>query len=577
MSARRKIIVAVLVVLVLAAAALLLLPRLADVDRFRPRVVASLEQQTGRSIELGHLTLAILPELSIRADQVAIGNPPDFPQGHFLEIRRVYVYLDFISLLQRRLTIKSLELDEPIINLLTNGSGSWNTGAPRPARIQPAVWVENRAEPPVIDKVQLNNGKVTYASVPGPGHPASISFDAESVSAELHDVNPQALGINLNPAGVRLLSLGLGDKLMRSGTSGPAKRQAQMFSTISVEGVAAAGLRSLCEKLMFGVRPVWTPASAGVTWLDSRTVLQRSHSRESGNPRVFTQTLKPLPSSASLRLLDVSWAQPLAADAQTDVSPQGPLAARGTVSVQSAHFGNIETTGFKSDVELHRAGVRLSGLNVELCGGQVTGDLVWDSGSQPHRYATHLTSSGIDAARLLMAIPNARGKLTGTIEGHLDLSGWTPPAGAAAIAGRPLAEGTGELTVRNGTLPALQLNGDMKQLLKNIVRTGSADLSSFRSISADLEIASSEIRSRQITILGNGIEMDVSGSLALDGAGQLNYQGVGKIDVQRNGYSNVLAGLLGSKISGGKISFPFTLTGTLESPHFGIKSSPWLH
>jgi uncharacterized protein involved in outer membrane biogenesis len=548
MSARGKIIIAVLVVLVLAAAALLLLPRLADVDRFRPRVIASLEQQTGQSIELGHLTLAILPELSIRADQVAVGNPPGFPQGHFLEIRRVYVYLDFISLLQRRFVIKSLELDEPIINLLTNGSGGWNTAAPRPARIQPAVWVENPAEPPVIGKVQLNHGRVTYASVSSSGQAAPISFDAESVSAELHDVNPQALGINLNPAGVRLLSRGPADKLMRGGTSSPAKRQA-----------------------------AWNPASAGVTWLDLGTLLQRSHSREGGNPRVFAQTLKPLPSSASLRLLDVSWAQPLAADAQTDVSPQGPLAARGTVSVQSAHFGNIEITGFKSDVELHRAGVRLSGLNVELCGGQVTGDLVWDSGSQPHRYATHLTSSGIDAARLLMAIPNARGKLTGTIEGHLDLSGWTPPTGAAAIAGRPLAEGTGELTVRNGTLPALQLNGDMKQLLKNIVRTGSADLSSFRSISADLEIASSEIRSRQITILGNGIEMDVSGSLALDGAGQLNYQGVGKIDVQRNGYSNVLAGLLGSKISGGRISFPFTLTGTLESPHFGIKSSPWLH
>jgi hypothetical protein len=121
------------------------------------------------------------------------------------------------------------------------------------------------------------------------------------------------------------------------------------------------------------------------------------------------------------------------------------------------------------------------------------------------------------------------------------------------------------------------MNADMRQLLKNIVRTGSgsADPSSFRSISADLEIGGSEIRSRQITIVGNGIEMDVSGSLSLEGAGRLDYQGVGKIDAQRNGYSTVLAGILGSKISEGKITFPFTLTGTLESPRFGIKNSPW--
>jgi hypothetical protein len=48
-----------------------------------------------------------------------------------------------------------------------------------------------------------------------------------------------------------------------------------------------------------GVCPAWAPASAGVTWLDLGTVLQRSHSRESGNPRVFTQALKPCPSEAT--------------------------------------------------------------------------------------------------------------------------------------------------------------------------------------------------------------------------------------------------------------------------------------
>jgi uncharacterized protein involved in outer membrane biogenesis len=498
MSARAKIaVIALILVALVVTALLLMLPRLANIDQFRPRVVAKLEQQTGRSVEIGRLTLAILPHMSIRADDVAIGNPPGFPQGHFLEIHRVYAALSLASLLQRRLAVKSLELDEPALSLLTNGSGHWNTESPRPARVQPAAWLESPPSQAVIATVQLNHGRVTYAKVSSSGQAASISFEAENVSAELHDVNPQAVGINLNPASPRQLSRSPG------GSTQPG---------------------------------TWAPASPGI--------------------------------------LQVSWAQP-----QTSVSAQGPLAARGTVSAQSARFGNIEATGFKSGLELYAGGVRLDGLKLELCGGQVTGDFIWDSGSQPSQYGTHLALSGVDAARLLMAFPNAGGKLTGTLEGHLDMKGWTPPATTPASPGNPLAdkEGAGELTVRNGTLPELRVNADLRQLLKNIIRTGSAsaDPSSFRSISADLEIGGGEMRSRQITILGDGIEMDVSGSLALDGAGRLNYQGVGKIDTRRNGYSSVLAGLLGSKITGGKITFPFTLTGTLASPRFGIKNSPW--
>ena len=499
----KKILIVLVLAAVVVAILLVLLPRLADVDQFRPRVIADLERQTGRSVEIGRLTLAILPELSIRADQVAIGNPPGFPPGHFLEIRRVYADLDFTSLLQRRLVIRSLDLGEPGVNLLTNISGHWNTERPRTVRVQPMAWIENPASPVVIDKVRLSHGRVTYANLSITGQPGPASFNAENVSGEFYDVNIQALGFNLAPDRTGKLSGYFGGRAQHA-------------------------------------------------------------ARLPGSPRI----------------LQIAWAQPPAGETQAAVSPHGPPVTHGIISAQSASFGNIEITGFKSGIELYGAGLRLSGLNMELYGGRVAGDAAWDSESRPPRYATHLALSGVDVARLLMALPNARGKLTGTLDGQLNMSGPTPSMDATTAAGNSFANstGTGEFTVHNGTLPGLRLNSDMKQLLRNIVRTGppSADLSSFRSITADLESAGGEIHSRQITILGNGIEMDVSGALALDGPGQLDYQGVGKIDVRRNGYSSVLAGLLGSKISGGKISFPFTLTGTLESPRFGIKNSPWL-
>src|SRR5215472_8668034 len=185
MSARVKKIIVVLALAAIAVAILLvLLPRLADVDRLRPRLIADLERQTGRSVEIGHLTLAILPALSIRADQVAIGNPPGFPQGHFLEIRRVYADLDFASLLQRRLVIKSLDLEEPVVSLLTNSSGHWNTESPRAVRMKPAVWVESPVSPVMIDKVRLNHGRAAYSNLSSSGQVESPSFNAENVSGE---------------------------------------------------------------------------------------------------------------------------------------------------------------------------------------------------------------------------------------------------------------------------------------------------------------------------------------------------------------------------------------------------------
>jgi hypothetical protein len=71
--------------------------------------------------------------------------------------------------------------------------------------------------------------------------------------------------------------------------------------------------------------------------------------------------------------------------------------------------------------------------------------------------------------------------------------------------------------------------------------------------------------------------MSVSGSVGLAGAGKLDYRGTCEI-VARQSVGGLVAGLLGSKVGpGGKITFPFTLTGTLTAPRFDAPRSPFLH
>ncbi|HUI40573.1 MAG TPA: AsmA family protein [Terriglobia bacterium] len=499
MTSRRKTALVVLVILaVVLIAAMVVVPRLADLDRYRPEVIARLEQSTGRSAAIGRLSLTVLPVLAVRADTIAIGNPPGFPEQPFLEIRRVHADLDLGALLHRRIVIRSLTLEDPVVNLVSNSAGRWNTESPPRPQIRPAAWETSPALAPAISvtRVKLQNGRITACNELPAGGLAPPSFEANGVSAELDDVNAEALGIHL----------------------------------------AAADERRMQR------------ARAGLPW---------------------TVSIRPAV------LIEAGLAVEPAGTAGL-ARPPGPLGGRGTFSAESVRVNAFRAGRLTSGVELYGGGVMLKGLALELAGGRVTGDLVWDSASQPARYATHLALANLDLARLLNAVPSAGGTITGTLEGRLEVSGWNMPS-ADPLAGK---QGTGNVTVRNGTLPTLQLNKNLMLLMKSVIKTGQAsdDPSSFRSIAADLEIGGGEIRSRQVQILGNGVDVDASGALALAGAGRLDYTGVSKINARTTGFTGLIASALGSKMSAdGTVNLPFTLTGTLDRPHFGVKNSQFFH
>jgi hypothetical protein len=172
-------------------------------------------------------------------------------------------------------------------------------------------------------------------------------------------------------------------------------------------------------------------------------------------------------------------------------------------------------------------------------------------------------------ARLLAAFPEARGKMTGKMDGNIKLSG------EVAHSPDPLAgmQGTGQVNVRNGQLPSLQLNKNL-MLLARLGNLGPAagDPSSFSSISADLNIANDRITSNKLSLIGNGVNVDGSGSVALAGAGSLDYQGVAKLVAGQSAVSNLLQGLTGATSENGKLSLPFNIVGTLGNPKFLLKS-----
>ena len=192
-----------------------------------------------------------------------------------------------------------------------------------------------------------------------------------------------------------------------------------------------------------------------------------------------------------------------------------------------------------------------------------------DFGGPSLTYRTDAQLKGLKVAQALDAFSQARGRLTGTLEGTVNANGEVinSPDPLAGI------NGTGRVTIRDGKIPTLQLNKNLRTLAQ-MVNLGPAngDPSSFSLLSADFKIADARLSSTNIKLVGNGLEVKGSGSMTMAGEGSLDYQGTASLAASDNNpLTNIVASLSGATLAGGKLEFPFTVRGTPAHPEFALK------
>jgi hypothetical protein len=91
-----------------------------------PEVIAYLQNKTGKQLQIGRLGVSLLPTLSIRLYDFGVKNPTPFPPGYFLSAPTVTAEIDAAALLHRQIAIKSVVLDDPVINVISDPDGLWN-------------------------------------------------------------------------------------------------------------------------------------------------------------------------------------------------------------------------------------------------------------------------------------------------------------------------------------------------------------------------------------------------------------------------------------------------------------------
>ena len=198
MSARAKkyLIITAVVLGALALLCVVVVPRLADVNRYRPEVAAFLESKTGKPVHIGRLGLSLFPHLAIQVDDFVVGNPKGFPSGDFFKSQRIYALLQAGPLWDRKIVIQSLIVEDPVIHLLSNTAGRWNYENP-PTPASKTAGAPSSEGPGfslgTISSVSIQGGQVTIANLLPSGAMGPTYFDGQGLSCQFRNVNIDAL------------------------------------------------------------------------------------------------------------------------------------------------------------------------------------------------------------------------------------------------------------------------------------------------------------------------------------------------------------------------------------------------
>jgi uncharacterized protein involved in outer membrane biogenesis len=201
---RGRALIGVLLAAALLLALIFVAPALMNVDRYRPQVISYLQERTGKQVEIGRVALTFFP-VTIHIYQFGVKNPPIFPSGYVVQVARIDAELSVGALLHRQVAIKSLVLEEPVVNLTSDPDGPWNFENPQSKDLADAFQLRP------ISRVTIQRGLVIASNLLPSDAAGPIFFEAHEISGELEQVN--LVGI-INPSsssmdGVGSLKAGL--------------------------------------------------------------------------------------------------------------------------------------------------------------------------------------------------------------------------------------------------------------------------------------------------------------------------------------------------------------------------------
>jgi AsmA protein len=164
-------------------AAVLAVPLFVNVNTFRPMLEAQLTTALGRQVKLGKLSLSVLSG-SVVARDLSIADDPQFSSAPFLTATTLRLGVEMRPLIfQRRLLVRSLEVDAPKIHLVHAPKDIWNfsTIGQSAAARSPSPQQSSILPGLTVQRFSIKDGHATVESLPAQGAPLIYSQVALTV------------------------------------------------------------------------------------------------------------------------------------------------------------------------------------------------------------------------------------------------------------------------------------------------------------------------------------------------------------------------------------------------------------
>jgi len=612
---------------VLAAAAL---PFLVDVNRYRPMIVSSAREATGRTLGVGSISFALLPAPGLSVGgPITLSDSAAYPGRSALTADSLSVRLGLFSLLRGRATVTSFTLHRPTLTLIRDARGRWNfddlveraSAAPQASPAGASGGAGSAGV--VVEKARLTSGRiVVYDDAVLPGRRAQVVIGPVDATirgwggAEPAELELSAgLGKSVLKAQARLSAPGgkpqIGvrarGRALRAddfvtllpwlGAARPAGLQ--VSGSIDLDGTAdipiehpeslrfrgslvlnglsyrdagmALPVKDLSGALSVdGDRAVWNDfkVSAGTSSL--RGTLQVE---DFMRPRIgFTLTSPRLDLNEIIATLAPSAPAAGAASAEPPAAATGGLLDQirgsGRLEVKEIRFQTFDLANVRASMSLAKSVLTLRDLAASFYGGTLQGSGSVDISRAVPRYAVATRLDRIDVEPLLAAYdPSLKGLLSGRFAGTLDLGA----SGAGMDAILKTARGTGEVVLTDGSLTSISVLKQLAALLELAGGKGIGKESTpFESLKAGLSIADGRARTDDLALHSTDLDLDGKGWVGLDATLDLDVAARFSEDSTRGMVEKNAR--LGGLTDNGRLVVYFGLKGHLASPAFRLNA-----
>src|SRR5713226_5013206 len=224
-------------------------------------LIAHLERAFGRTVEVRHFNIILLPRLVMEAELVSIAEDPAFGNEYFLRAERLTAGLRWSGLLRGRFEFGTLALTRPSLVLVRNEQGEWNLERWLPpakstlgagSRFygpRPLPTPSNR-----LQKIDINDGRINFKM-----GDEKLPFAFLGVSGSVEQVSSGRWRLQLEAqpwrSGVELQSPGT--LMVRGDVAGTSARLQPAELNVHWGKVSLADLLRLLRGQDYGVRGVF--------------------------------------------------------------------------------------------------------------------------------------------------------------------------------------------------------------------------------------------------------------------------------------------------------------------------------